>query len=121
MIPLPCKAFARFRRQAEACGRRAALNAQTGTVRWDVTVADYHEGNSITGAPLVVKDKVIVGISGWDFGHSGVARRLRRPDGPESMAALPRRGDGPGSLAFSDRGLGRVEPDLLRGGRQATG
>ena len=48
-----------------------ALNAQTGAVRWDIAVADYHAGHSITAAPLVVKDKVIVGVSGGDFGIRG--------------------------------------------------
>jgi alcohol dehydrogenase (cytochrome c) len=48
-----------------------ALSAQTGAVRWDVQVEDYRTGHSITAAPLVVKDKVIVGISGGDFGIRG--------------------------------------------------
>ena len=37
-----------------------ALDAKTGAVRWDVTVADNKTGHSITVAPLAVKDKIII-------------------------------------------------------------
>ena len=48
-----------------------ALDARTGTVLWDSVMADYKIGYAATGAPLVVKDKVIVGISGGDFPTRG--------------------------------------------------
>ncbi|HXA06259.1 MAG TPA: PQQ-binding-like beta-propeller repeat protein, partial [Bryobacteraceae bacterium] len=48
-----------------------ALDLKTGRVRWDVQVADYKTANSITAAPLAVKDKVIVGIAGAEFGIRG--------------------------------------------------
>jgi alcohol dehydrogenase (cytochrome c) len=48
-----------------------ALDARTGTVLWDSVLADYKIGYAATGAPLVVKDKVIVGISGGDFPTRG--------------------------------------------------
>jgi alcohol dehydrogenase (cytochrome c) len=48
-----------------------ALDAITGHLLWDVTVADYRLGYSITVAPLVVKDKVILGISGGEYGIRG--------------------------------------------------
>ena len=48
-----------------------ALDAKTGSVIWDVEVADRRTGHSITLAPLVVKDKIIVGISGGEFGIRG--------------------------------------------------
>jgi alcohol dehydrogenase (cytochrome c) len=48
-----------------------ALDARTGTVMWDSVMADYKIGYAATGAPLVVKDKVIVGISGGDFPTRG--------------------------------------------------
>jgi alcohol dehydrogenase (cytochrome c) len=41
-----------------------ALDAKTGHLLWDVTVADYKTGHSITAAPLALRDKVIVGVSG---------------------------------------------------------
>lgn len=48
-----------------------ALDMRTGKERWDVTVADYQLGYSITGAPLAIKDKVIIGIAGGEFGIRG--------------------------------------------------
>ena len=48
-----------------------ALDAKTGSVLWEVEVADRRNGYSITVAPLVVKDKVIVGVSGGEFGIRG--------------------------------------------------
>ena len=48
-----------------------ALDSKTGSVVWDVQMEDYRGGYSSTLAPLVVKDKVIVGTSGGEFGARG--------------------------------------------------
>ncbi|MCX6598724.1 MAG: PQQ-dependent dehydrogenase, methanol/ethanol family [Acidobacteria bacterium] len=48
-----------------------ALNAKTGAILWDVTVANYKDGYSLTGAPLIVKDKVITGMAGGEYGVRG--------------------------------------------------
>ena len=48
-----------------------ALNRKTGSVLWDVEVADLKRGYSVTVAPLVVKDKVITGIAGGEYGIRG--------------------------------------------------
>ena len=48
-----------------------ALDARSGRVRWDVEVADYKSAYSLTLAPLAVKDKVIVGIAGAEYGIRG--------------------------------------------------
>src|SRR2546429_1650457 len=48
-----------------------ALNAKTGAVQWDVPVADYQAGYSITAAPLVVKDRIVVGMAGGEYGVRG--------------------------------------------------
>jgi alcohol dehydrogenase (cytochrome c) len=48
-----------------------ALDAKTGNVVWDVEVADYRLGHSFTLAPLAVKDKVVVGVAGGEFGVRG--------------------------------------------------
>src|SRR5689334_4537300 len=48
-----------------------ALDARTGNVRWDVTMADYKAGYSSTGAPLAVKDKIITGMAGGEYGTRG--------------------------------------------------
>jgi alcohol dehydrogenase (cytochrome c) len=51
--------------------RLVALDMKTGSQRWNVRLADYKTGYSITAAPLAVKDKIIVGISGGDLGIRG--------------------------------------------------
>ena len=48
-----------------------ALDAETGAVRWEVKVASNDSGYSITAAPLAVKDKIIVGVSGGEAGIRG--------------------------------------------------
>lgn len=48
-----------------------ALNKDTGKPMWIKKVADYQAGYAITAAPLVVKGKVITGVSGGEFGIVG--------------------------------------------------
>jgi alcohol dehydrogenase (cytochrome c) len=48
-----------------------ALDAKTGNVIWDVVAVDYQQGYSFTLAPLVVKNLVIVGVSGGEYGVRG--------------------------------------------------
>jgi alcohol dehydrogenase (cytochrome c) len=43
-----------------------ALDRTNGNMIWDSTLADFKQGHAATLAPLVVKDKVIVGNSGGD-------------------------------------------------------
>ena len=48
-----------------------ALDAKTGTVRWETQSADPNTGYSKTAAPLVIGDKVISGIAGGEYGIRG--------------------------------------------------
>ncbi len=48
-----------------------ALDATTGKRVWDKTYGDVRAGESATVAPLVVKNMVIVGSSGGEFGVRG--------------------------------------------------
>ena len=48
-----------------------ALDLSTGAVRWDVQIADHKQGYSITGAPLALKNLVITGVAGGEFGIRG--------------------------------------------------
>lgn len=52
-------------------GHTVAVDAATGREVWKARVADYNKGESITMAPLVVKNKVLVGNSGGEFGVRG--------------------------------------------------
>jgi PQQ-dependent dehydrogenase (methanol/ethanol family) len=48
-----------------------ALDAKTGKVLWTATNGDPQLGQTMTNAPLVVHDKVIVGIAGGEYGVRG--------------------------------------------------
>ena len=51
--------------------RTVAVDAVTGQERWVVTLGDINRGETMTMAPLVVKDKVLVGNSGGELGVRG--------------------------------------------------
>ena len=48
-----------------------AIDARTGNLVWNTEVADYASGYSKTAAPLIVKDQVVTGIAGGEFGIRG--------------------------------------------------
>ena len=48
-----------------------ALDAATGKELWKTKQGDYKRGETLTSAPLVVKDKVITGIAGGEYGVRG--------------------------------------------------
>jgi alcohol dehydrogenase (cytochrome c) len=48
-----------------------ALDASTGRKKWQTKIAEYTHGYAVAHAPLVVKDKVIVGVAGGERGISG--------------------------------------------------
>lgn len=51
--------------------RLVALNARTGHKEWEVQVADNLRGYGITMAPVAVRGKVLVGLSGAEYGIRG--------------------------------------------------
>lgn len=52
-------------------GHTIALDAESGSEIWNTKLADINKGETMTMAPLVVKDKVLVGNSGGEFGVRG--------------------------------------------------
>jgi alcohol dehydrogenase (cytochrome c) len=52
-------------------GHLLALDGRTGKEIWKVTVADWQAGYTLTAAPLVVKNKVLIGPGGGEFGIRG--------------------------------------------------
>ncbi len=52
-------------------GRLIGLNAADGKPLWEVQTTDRSRPYSITGAPRIVKDKVIIGNGGGEFGVRG--------------------------------------------------
>jgi len=52
-------------------GHLVALDARSGVERWDALVADNAVGYAITGAPLAVDGKILIGVSGGEAGVRG--------------------------------------------------
>ena len=52
-------------------GRMFAINKATGEVAWERKIADPALGETITMAPLIVRDLAIVGPAGGEFGIRG--------------------------------------------------
>jgi lanthanide-dependent methanol dehydrogenase len=58
-----------------------ALDAKTGKVIWSVKNGDPKKGETGTSSPMIFKDKVIVGISGGEFGVRGSVTAYNIKDG----------------------------------------
>ena len=52
-------------------GKLTALDAKTGKELWTTKVVDYKQGSVITSPPLIVRDKVITGFGGGEYGVRG--------------------------------------------------
>ncbi len=57
-------------------GHTVAVDAGSGKELWKTRIADVGDGETTTMAPLVVKDRVIVGASGGEFGIFGWVKGL---------------------------------------------
>jgi lanthanide-dependent methanol dehydrogenase len=64
-----------------------ALDAKTGKELWKVKNGDPKKGETMTAAPMVVKDKVITGISGGEFGVQGRISAYNLSDGKLAWTA----------------------------------
>jgi lanthanide-dependent methanol dehydrogenase len=65
-----------------------ALDAKTGKEIWKVKNGDPTKGETMTAAPLIVKDKVLVGISGAEFGVRGRLTAYNLADGKMAWNAF---------------------------------
>ncbi|MFC3691087.1 lanthanide-dependent methanol dehydrogenase XoxF5 [Chenggangzhangella methanolivorans] len=61
-----------------------ALDAKTGQKKWSVVNGDPKKGETNTATVLPVKDKVIVGISGGEFGVQGSVTAYNLKDGSKA-------------------------------------
>ncbi|MEP7382851.1 MAG: PQQ-dependent dehydrogenase, methanol/ethanol family [Gemmatimonadota bacterium] len=68
-------------------GHTVAVDAATGAQRWRTKVVDVATGETITMAPIVVKDLVIVGSSGGEMGVRGFLAALDLATGAERWRA----------------------------------
>src|SRR6202453_2075801 len=58
-----------------------ALKAKTGEAAWQTEIADPEAGYSETMAPTVIKDKVLIGTNGGEYGIRGFLKAYDAKDG----------------------------------------
>ena len=68
-------------------GHTVAVEAASGRELWNVQVGDLSDGETMPMAPLVVRNRVIVGPSGGEFGIHGWTRALDLATGKLSWTA----------------------------------
>jgi alcohol dehydrogenase (cytochrome c) len=83
-----------------------ALDRAAGKLLWDVEMADSRQNYGATGAPLVVNDLVIAGVSGGDEGIRGFVDAYRASTGERAWRfwTVPARGE-PGSETWIGRAI----------------
>src|ERR1700742_4126339 len=83
----------------------AALEATNGKPVWDQVYGDVRAGESATVAPLIVKDMVIVGSSGGEFGVRGHLDAFKLETGERVWRCymIPKPGE-PGSETWPEDG-----------------
>jgi len=82
-----------------------AIDAVTGQPLWQKTVADPAAGYAMTLAPLVVKDKVIIGVAGGEYGIRGFIAAHDAATGEEAWRFYTIPGPGePGHETWADGG-----------------
>jgi len=64
-------------------GYVVALDAKTGAELWKTQVVDYTQGSIITSPPTIVKNLVITGFGGGEFGARGYLSALDQETGKE--------------------------------------
>jgi PQQ-dependent dehydrogenase (methanol/ethanol family) len=84
-------------------GRLVALNADTGEVVWTVQVTSKEDDYSITGAPRIIKGKVITGNSGSEFGVRGFVTAYDAETGKQEWRTFIVPGDP--TLPFESKAL----------------
>ncbi len=74
--------------------RLVALNRADGSVAWEQVIDDWKKAYTATGAPLVVKDRVIVGIAGAEYGVRGYIKSYNAKSGELEWTAYTIPGPG---------------------------
>lgn len=86
--------------------RLLALHRSNGQLLWDVVMADYRQHYGATGAPLIVDDLVVSGISGGDEGVRGFIAAFDVASGKEVWRfwTVPAPGE-PGSETWQGKAI----------------
>jgi alcohol dehydrogenase (cytochrome c) len=65
-------------------GHLVAIDAKSGRTLWNRTVADYTAAYAIPLAPLVIKDKIVIGVAGGEYGIRGFIAAYDAKSGREA-------------------------------------
>ena len=84
-----------------------ALDAKTGQEVWKVQNGDPKKAETGTSAPYVIKDKVIVGISGGEFGVRGSVTAYNIKDGSKAWRAYSMGPDSDTLLSADTTSMGK--------------
>ncbi len=84
-------------------GRMFAINKATGEVAWERKIADPALGETLTIAPLVIRDVAIVGAAGGEFGIRGYIDATDLNTGKQAWRTYTIPGAGePGNESWKD-------------------
>jgi PQQ-dependent dehydrogenase (methanol/ethanol family) len=94
-----------------------ALNRTTGSLVWEVVMPDEPQRYGSTVAPLIVKDMVVAGVSGGDWGIRGFLAAYKAETGERAWRfwTVPRNGE-PGSETWQGK-----DPEFGGGSTWLTG
>lgn len=84
-------------------GMLVSVDATTGKLNWKVTIAEMKSAYSLTLAPLAVKDMIIVGVGGGEYGIRGFVAAFDARTGKQrwEFNTIPSPGE-PGSETWKD-------------------
>jgi quinohemoprotein ethanol dehydrogenase len=84
-------------------GRLMAVNAQTGEKIWEVMTVDKSKPYTVTGAPRVIKGKVLIGNGGAEYGVRGYLTAYDAQTGKQAWRFYSVPGDP--SLGFENKAM----------------
>jgi quinohemoprotein ethanol dehydrogenase len=64
-------------------GRLLSLNAETGELIWEINTTDQAQSYTITGAPRIIGDKIVIGNGGAEYGVRGYVTAYDMETGEE--------------------------------------
>jgi methanol dehydrogenase (cytochrome c) subunit 1 len=92
---------------AQLDGNVVALDAKSGEEIWKVENSDIAMGSTLTGAPFVVKDKVLIGSAGAELGVRGYVTAYNIKNGKQEWRAYA---TGPDDDLLLDKDFNKNNP-----------
>jgi alcohol dehydrogenase (cytochrome c) len=79
-----------------------ALDAKSGGLLWNIAIAKPEAGYALTHAPLVIKDKIVIGVAGGEYGIRGFIAAYEAKTGKEAWRfyTIPGKGE-PGNETWA--------------------